>query len=89
MDCRSKHSILCLPNEPVADRFSATLRSVAMAKQEKAGLLRKDKEYVKFVQLLRRAEKDGRLDGSFVCKLCGMKFGTADDAAMCCKVTVS
>lgn len=60
-----------------------------MAKQEKAGLLRKDKEYVKFVQLLRRAEKDGRLDGSFVCKLCGMKFGTADDAAMCCKVTVS
>ena len=60
-----------------------------MPKQEKAGLLRKDKEYVKFVQLLRRAEKDGRLDGSFVCKLCGMKFGTADDAAMCCKVTAS
>ncbi|MCK4775609.1 MAG: hypothetical protein KAT30_12510 [Candidatus Krumholzibacteria bacterium] len=54
-----------------------------MAKQEKAGLLRKDKEYVKFVQLLQRAEKDGRLDGGFVCKLCGMKFATADDAAMC------
>jgi hypothetical protein len=65
------------------------MRSVVMAKQEKAGLLRKDKEYVKFVQLLRRAEKDGRLDGDFVCKLCGMKFGTADEASICCKVTVS
>jgi len=60
-----------------------------MAKQEKAGVLRKDKEYVKFVQLLRRAEKDGRLDGNYVCKLCGMKFVTKEDAAMCCKVTVS
>jgi len=60
-----------------------------MAKQEKAGVLRRDKEYVKFVQLLRRAEKDGRLDGTFVCGLCGMKFMTADDADACCKVTVA
>ncbi len=60
-----------------------------MAKQEKAGVLRKDKEYVKFVQLLRRAEKDGRLDGNFDCKLCGMKFSTSEDADACCKVTVA
>ena len=59
-----------------------------MAKQEKAGVLKKDREYVKFVQLLKRAEKDGRLDGTFVCKLCGMKFVTVEEARSCCKVTV-
>jgi hypothetical protein len=88
MDSRSKHSILCLPIEPVAGENRHNMRSVVMAKQEK-GLLRKDKEYVKFVQLLKRAEKDGRLDGGFTCKLCGMKFSAADEAATCCKVTVS
>jgi len=60
-----------------------------MAKQEEAVVLKRDKEYVKFVQLLRRAEKDGRLDGGYVCRLCGMKFATADDAKECCKVTVA
>jgi hypothetical protein len=65
------------------------MRSVVMAKQEKASVLRKDKEYVKFVQLLRRAEKDGRLDGDYVCRLCGMRFVTEEEATMCCKVTVS
>jgi hypothetical protein len=64
------------------------MRSVVMAKQEKTGVLRKDKEYVKFVQLLRRAEKDGRLDGTFECGLCGMKFVTGEDAESCCRVTV-
>jgi hypothetical protein len=59
-----------------------------MAKQEKEGVLQKDKEYVRFAQLLRRAEKDGRLDGTFTCKLCGMKFTTAAGADACCRVTV-
>lgn len=60
-----------------------------MPKQEKAGVLRKDREYVKFVQLLRRAEKDGRLGGNFVCKLCGMRFQTAAEARECCRVTIT
>jgi hypothetical protein len=59
-----------------------------MAKQEK-GVLRKDREYVKFVQLLQRAEKAGRLDGGYACKLCGMKFVTAQEADMCCRVTIA
>lgn len=59
-----------------------------MSKQEKAHILRKDKEYVKFVQLLKRAEKDGRLDGVFECKLCGMKFQMPEEAASCCRVPV-
>ena len=59
-----------------------------MAKQDKGEILRRDKEYVKFVQLLRRAEKDGRL-GPFECRLCGMKFQTRDEAAECCRVSVA
>jgi len=57
--------------------------------QEKPNLLRKDKEYVKFVQLLKRAEADGRVSGGFVCNLCGMKFHSVQEAKECCKVTVS
>lgn len=59
-----------------------------MAKQEKNGVLQKEREYVRFAQLLRRAEKDGRLDGTYVCKLCGMKFATLAGADACCRVTV-
>jgi len=60
-----------------------------MSKQEKATVLRKEKEYVKFVQLLRRAEREGRLDGTFECTLCGMKFATVAEAKSCCKVPIS
>ena len=61
-----------------------------MAKQEdKEGILRRDKEYVKFVQLLKKAENDGRLGGFHTCTLCGMKFQTIEEATSCCKVTVS
>jgi len=60
-----------------------------MGKPDKAALLRKDKEYVKFMQLLDRAESEGRLDGKFTCKLCGMKFHTPEQAVDCCKIPVS
>jgi hypothetical protein len=66
-----------------------TERSVVMGKQGKAGLLRKDKEYVKFVQLLRKAEMEGRLAGKHGCKLCGMKYESREEAQQCCRVTVS
>lgn len=58
-----------------------------MANEEKTGVLQREKEYVKYVQLLRRAEKDGRLDGAHTCKLCGMRFRSVEDAANCCRVT--
>lgn len=60
-----------------------------MEKQEKSGVLVRDKEYVKFIQLLRKAEKEGRLDGSFCCSLCGMRFNTQEEAEECCRVTVT
>ena len=59
-----------------------------MEKETKAGVLVRDKEYVKYVQLLKRAEREGRLDGSCLCNLCGMRFGSEEEAAECCRVTV-
>lgn len=61
-----------------------------MDKQEdKGGVLLKDKEYVKYVQLLQKAEREGRLDGTFNCRLCGMKYNTVEEAKGCCSVTLS
>lgn len=59
-----------------------------MEKQERGGVLMRDKEYVKFVQLLRKAEREGRLDGNFNCVLCGMRFNTREEAEECCRVSV-
>lgn len=59
-----------------------------MEKREKSGVLLKDKEYVKFVQLLRKAERDGRLDG-FPCPLCGSRYTVRDEAEECCRAAIS
>ncbi len=59
-----------------------------MEKRDKSGVLMKDKEYVKYVQLLRKAERDGRLDGS-PCPLCGSRYVTKEDAEDCCRVIIS
>jgi hypothetical protein len=59
-----------------------------MEKREKGGVLLKDKEYVKFVQLLKKAEKDGRLDG-YPCQLCGSRYNSHEDAEECCRTVLS
>jgi len=60
-----------------------------MDKQDKSGVLVRDKEYVKFVQLLKKAKRDGRLDGSYLCGLCGMKYTSSEEAKACCRIAVS
>jgi len=60
-----------------------------MEKLEKGAVLVRDKEYVKYVQLLKKAEKEGRLDGSYECGLCGMKYATRDGADGCCRISVT
>lgn len=60
-----------------------------MEKQEKGGVLLKEKEYVRFDQLLRRAEREGRLDGTYNCTLCGMKYQTEEEAKSCCRTSVA
>ncbi len=59
-----------------------------MEKREKGGVLTKDKEYVKFVQLLKKAEKDGRLDG-YPCQLCGSRYPSKVEAEGCCRIHLS
>jgi len=59
-----------------------------MEKREKGGVLTKEKEYVKFVQLLKKAERDGRLDG-YPCQLCGSRHPTKADAEGCCRTVLS
>jgi hypothetical protein len=59
-----------------------------MEKREKGGVLLKDKEYVKFVQLLRKAERDGRLDG-YPCPLCGSRYIVSEEAEECCRSVIS
>jgi hypothetical protein len=60
-----------------------------MDKRDKSGVLAKEREYVKYYQLLRKAEKEGRLDGAFVCMLCGMRFSSQEEASGCCRITVT
>ncbi len=60
-----------------------------MGKPEKMDVLAKDREYVKYHQLLRRAGAEGRLGGKYTCKLCGMNFHTQQQADDCCKIPVS
>jgi hypothetical protein len=60
-----------------------------MDKQGKAGVLLKEKDYVRFDQLLKRAESEGRLDGHNVCNLCGMRYQTEEEAKNCCRISIS
>ncbi len=49
-------------------------------------LLQRDKSYVKFHRLLAKAEAEGRLDGKFLCPVCGMKFLSPEEADDCCRI---
>ena len=42
----------------------------------------------RFVQLLRKAEKEGRLDG-YPCQLCGSRYNSHEDAEGCCRTVIS
>ncbi len=59
-----------------------------MEKRDKGGVLMKDKEYVKYVQLLKKAERDGRLDGH-PCPLCGSRYVSDEEAQDCCRSVIS
>jgi len=60
-----------------------------MGKQERMGFLVKDREYVKYVQLLKKAEAEGRLTGKHTCPLCGMRYKSKVEAEGCCRVPIT
>lgn len=52
-------------------------------------ILEKDdtgKSYPKIHRLIKKAKKEGRIDGHSRCPICGMRFMTLDEADVCCKV---
>jgi hypothetical protein len=49
-------------------------------------ILIRDKSYVKFEQLLAKAENEGRIDGEYKCLVCGMRYLHKDEAENCCKI---
>jgi hypothetical protein len=57
-----------------------------MTDTDKSIILKREPEHVKFGQLLKKAKREGRVDGDEQCPVCGMKFNSPDDAADCCRV---
>ncbi|UCF05445.1 MAG: hypothetical protein JSV33_16320 [bacterium] len=53
---------------------------------KEASILKKGKNYVKYHRLLAKAEAEGRLDGKYLCPVCGMRFLTSREADDCCRV---
>ncbi len=54
--------------------------------QEQEVLVR-EKNFVKFDRLLKKAEAEGRIDGPNRCLVCGMHYMSKDEADSCCKIT--
>ena len=47
-------------------------------------VLENDENWVKFTKLLAKAAVEGRIDGKFRCRLCGMKYNSEAEAGTCC-----
>jgi len=59
-----------------------------MTKSDEPTLV-KEKPFVKYDQLIARAEREGRINGRFRCLVCGMRYNDKDDAEDCCRVVAS
>ncbi len=56
-----------------------------MTKSEDASLV-KEKHFVRYEQLIEKAEKEGRINGVFRCLVCGMRFNLKEEAEDCCSI---
>ena len=56
-----------------------------MTKTDDTSLV-KDKHFVRYEQLIRKAEKEGRITGTFRCLVCGMRYNDKDEAEDCCRI---
>ena len=63
-------------------------QGVGMVKNEEASLI-KEKHFVRYDQLIAKAQKEGRISGAFRCLVCGMRYNDKDEAEDCCKAVVS
>ena len=58
-----------------------------MTEQKDAALV-KEKPFVKYDQLILRAEREGRINGRYRCIVCGMRYLEKDGAEDCCKAVL-
>ena len=76
---------LCGPT--VCRQQTAGIKEDAVQRRrEEAGVLVRDKSFVKFERLLAKAEAEGRIDGDYKCLVCGMRYSQKDEAEICCKI---
>jgi hypothetical protein len=55
---------------------------------DKDQTLVKEKPFVKYEQLIQRAEVEGRIDGPHRCIVCGMRYMEKDSAEDCCRAVL-
>jgi len=46
----------------------------------------KEKHFVRYEQLIEKAEKEGRINGAYRCLVCGMRFNLKEEAEDCCSI---
>jgi hypothetical protein len=56
--------------------------------REKNSALVKEKPFVKYDQLILKAEREGRINGPYRCLVCGMRYLEKDGAEECCKIVL-
>ena len=53
-------------------------------RRDEGVLIKEDRTSSTYDILLRKAKKEGRVDGQHRCPVCGMRFKTEKDASACC-----
>ncbi len=56
-----------------------------MVRDHDGGILQKDRANSTYDLLLRKAVEEGRIGGSHRCRVCGMRYNSAETASSCCE----
>ena len=56
-----------------------------MANTEDTSLV-KEKHFVRYEQLIEKAEREGRINGAYRCLVCGMRYHDKEEAEDCCRI---
>ena len=67
---------------------SGTLSQGGQVVTEKDQALVREKPFVKYEQLIQKAESEGRIDGPHRCIVCGMRYMEKDSAEDCCRAVL-
>jgi hypothetical protein len=72
----------------VGPEGTGTLSQGGPAVTEKDQALVREKPFVKYEQLIQKAESEGRIDGPHRCIVCGMRYIEKDSAEDCCRAVL-